>query len=182
MFMKDCLHEKEDAMQTQELQQTVDYLKQHHLKVVTAESCTAGLIASALAELPGSGEWLECAFVTYSEDAKVDCLNVSQDLIDRYGLTSVEVAEAMASGALCAARANLGIATTGVAGPSAGDGDVPVGNVCIAWAFKFADGMRKFSEQTLFTGDRNDIRQAALCYALKRIAHYHGQIAEQDAA
>jgi nicotinamide-nucleotide amidase len=169
-------------MQEQELKETVDYLKQHHLKVVTAESCTAGLIASTLAELPGSGEWLECAFVTYSENAKVDCLNVNRDLIDQYGLTSVEVAEAMANGALGAAHANLGIATTGVAGPSAGDGDVPVGTVCIAWAFKFADGIRCFSEQTLFTGDRNDIRHAALCYALKRISHYHSRIADQDAA
>jgi nicotinamide-nucleotide amidase len=169
-------------MQEQELKEVVDYLKQHHLKVVTAESCTAGLIASALSELPGSGEWLECAFVTYSENAKVDCLNVSQDLIDQYGLTSVEVAEAMANGALCSARANLGIATTGVAGPSAGDGDVPVGTVCIAWAFKFASGIRSFSEKTMFNGDRNDIRQATLCYSLKRISHYHQQIADQDAA
>jgi nicotinamide-nucleotide amidase len=167
-------------MQTEDLNAVVRYLESNSLKIVTAESCTAGMIASTLAEPPGSGKWLECAFITYSENAKIACLNVDSDTIDTHGLTSEEVARAMASGALNIANANLAIATTGVAGPSAGDGQEPVGTVCIAWAFKHDSGTRSFSEKTRFNGDRNQVREAATSYALKRIQHYHGELAMQD--
>jgi PncC family amidohydrolase len=167
-------------MQTEDLNAVVQYLESNQLKIVTAESCTAGLIASTLAEPAGSGKWLECAFITYSENAKIACLNVDAGTMDRYGLTSEEVARAMASGALGAANANLAIATTGVAGPSAGNGEEPVGTVCLAWAFKYDSGIRCFSEKTRFSGDRNEVREAATAYALKRIQHYHSELAMQD--
>lgn len=167
-------------MQNEDLNAVVRYLENNRLKIVTAESCTAGLIASTLAEPPGSAKWLECAFITYSENAKIACLNVDAETIETHGLTSEEVACAMASGALNNADANLAISTTGVAGPSAGDGEEAVGTVCLAWAFKHDSGTRCFSEKTRFNGDRNQVREAATSYALKRIQHYHSELAMQD--
>jgi nicotinamide-nucleotide amidase len=169
----------ERQMDKKELQEAVTYLSNNQLKLVTAESCTAGMLASTLAELPGCGEWLESAFVTYSEDAKIDILDVPQELIDRFGLTSEEVASAMAEGALNFANANLAISTTGVAGPSAGDGEEKVGTVCIAWSFKHISGIQTFSEKTHFPGDRNAVRAAATRHALQRIRQYHEQLSEQ---
>lgn len=161
------------------LQAVADYLQAHQLKVVTAESCTAGLIASRLAELPGAGKWLDCAFVSYSEDSKIKCLDVATDTMERYGLTSEEVARAMAEGALRASDTNLAISSTGVAGPSNGDGEEAVGTVCFAWAFSHAGDVRSFSEKTRFNGDRNTVREAAADYALERIQHYHRQFAAE---
>jgi len=162
-------------MREEDLQAVVQYLAAHGLKIVTAESCTAGMIASTLAEPPGSGKWLESAFIVYSEDAKIACLNVDAELIRRCGLTSEAVARAMALGALDAAGANLALATTGVAGPSAGDGAEPVGTVCLAWAFRGGDGARTYSEKARFEGDRHAVREAATAHTLLRIPHYHRQ-------
>jgi nicotinamide-nucleotide amidase len=167
-------------MNKDELQEIVTYLANNQLRTVTAESCTAGMIASTLGKLPGCGKWLESAFVTYSEEAKIELLNVGQEVIDRFGLTSEEVASAMAEGALNFANANLAIATTGVAGPSAGDGKEPVGTVCIAWSFKHIGGIQTFSEKTHFSGDRNAVREAATCYSLRRVRQYYGQLAAQE--
>ena len=163
-------------MNEEALYELVQYLKKNNLKIVCAESCTAGMLASTLAEPPGCGSWLEAAYVTYSEDAKIDALNVSEDIIEQYGLTSEEVACAMAQGALETANANLAIATTGVAGPSAGNGEMPVGTVCLAWIFRFDNGMRSFSETKHFDGDRNQVRRAATEFALKRIPHFHREL------
>jgi PncC family amidohydrolase len=162
------------------LESIARYLEQHQLKVVTAESCTAGLIASKLAEIPGAGKWLDSAFISYSEDAKIKCLDVEQKTIEQYGLTSEEVARAMAEGAVRAANANLAIATTGVAGPSAGDGDEQVGTVCFAWSFVVRDGIKTFSEKNRFAGDRNAVREAAASYGLERIRHYHRALTAQS--
>ncbi|HTN67336.1 MAG TPA: CinA family protein [Burkholderiaceae bacterium] len=165
------------------LQSIVRYLEQHQLTVVTAESCTAGLIASRLAEPPGAGKWLDCAFVSYSEGAKIKCLHVDESIIENHGLTSEAVARAMAEGALHAAEANLALATTGVAGPSSGDGQQEVGTVCLAWSFAREDGrIYSFSEQTRFDGDRNAVRDAAAAYALECIPHYHRAAIQQATA
>jgi nicotinamide-nucleotide amidase len=162
------------------LESIARYLERHQLKVVTAESCTAGLIASKLAEIPGAGKWLDSAFISYSEDAKIKCLNVDEQTIEQYGLTSEEVARAMAEGAIRAANANLAIATTGVAGPSSGDGDEQVGTVCFAWSFVVPDGIKTFSEKNRFSGDRNAVREAAASYGLERIRHYHRALTAQS--
>lgn len=161
----------------QDLIAIADYLTSHGLTVVTAESITAGLIASKLAELPGAGHWLDCAFVTYSEDAKMACLNVDDNIMQRFGLTSEEVARAMAEGALRIARANLAIATTGIAGPGGDDGQEKVGTVCFAWTFAGKDTPQSFSEKTCFDGGRNEVREKAAMHALGRIAHYHATLA-----
>lgn len=110
------------------LQSVLRYLEENKLKLVTAESCTAGLIASTLAEESGSASWLDCAFVTYSEQAKMRCLGVKRETIDTCGLTSEEVAREMAEGALRSSHSNLALATTGLAGPGGQDG-IPAGGV-----------------------------------------------------
>jgi PncC family amidohydrolase len=155
------------------------YLEENHLKLVTAESCTAGLVASTLAEIPGCGSWLECAFVTYSAEAKVSCLGVNPETIERFNLTSEEVAREMAEGALRISRANVGLADTGLAGPSSGDSDIPVGTVCFAWSFERGQGVKTFSETRKFNGDRNEVRQAAADYVLSRVWHYHNELLKQ---
>lgn len=163
------------------LQATVRYLETHRLKVVTAESCTTGTIAARLAEPPGAAKWLDCAFVSYSENAKMRCLDVDSTTIEQHGLTSEEVARAMAEGALRASDANLGIASTGISGPSSGDGEEPVGTVCLAWSFRDHGGIRSFSEKRHFNGDRNAVRDAAAAHALECIPHYHRVLTQQRA-
>jgi nicotinamide-nucleotide amidase len=155
------------------LQSAVRYIDENELKLVTAESCTAGLIASTLSEIPGCGKWLECAFVTYSEDSKLRHLHVHPETIARYNLTSEEVAREMAEGALRLCQANVAIADTGLAGPSGGDGGVPVGTVCFAWAFEHEGKTATYAETRHFEGDRNAVRAAASDYAIARVQHFH---------
>lgn len=98
-------------------------------RIVTAESCTGGLVAGLLTEVPGSSAAVERGFVTYSNDAKAECLGVPPDLITREGAVSEAVARAMAEGALRASRADVAVAITGVAGPGGGSEAKPVGLV-----------------------------------------------------
>jgi nicotinamide-nucleotide amidase len=104
------------------------------LRLATAESCTGGLIAACLTEIPGSSDVLERGFVTYSNRAKTEMLGVPAKLIEQFGAVSEEVARAMAEGALAHSHAQLAIAVTGVAGPGGGTTGKPVGLVHIAAA------------------------------------------------
>jgi nicotinamide-nucleotide amidase len=160
------------------LQSVFQYLEKNRLKLVTAESCTAGLIASTLAAVPGCAKWLECAFVTYSPESKMSFLDVKPDTIDTFNLTSEEVAREMAEGALRISRANLAVSTTGLAGPDSEDG-IPGGTVCFAWSFEKQGEVTTFSETRQFDSDRNGVREAATEHALSRIWHYHNEIEEQ---
>src|SRR5690606_21199122 len=99
----------------QPLDDLAHFMREHALLLVTAESCTAGLIAATLADVPVAGQLLDCAFVVYSPEAKQRCLAVSPKTIEQYNLTSEAVAREMALGALRHSRANLAIANTGVA-------------------------------------------------------------------
>lgn len=112
----------------------LDDAQQRRLKVVTAESCTGGLISALLTEIPGSSAVVERGFIVYSNKAKEEMLNVPGDLIADFGAVSEPVARAMAEGALEASRANLAVAVTGVAGPGGGTALKPVGLVHIAVA------------------------------------------------
>ncbi len=134
-------------------------------RVAIAESCTGGLVAAAITEIPGSSEMFEAAFVTYSNAAKVGQLKVSEDLVDTFGAVSVAVAWAMARGALLASEADVAVAITGIAGPGGGSASKPVGTVVFARAERDADPARIVADQKLFEDSgRSGVRlQAALC-------------------
>jgi len=137
-------------------------LKTLGLKLATAESCTGGLIAGACTDISGSSDWFERGFVTYSNAAKTELLDVPAALIGVHGAVSEAVAQAMAAGALRHSHAQLALAVTGVAGPTGGSPDKPVGTVCFGWATP--DGV--FSEQLRFAGDRAQVRHACVQHAL----------------
>ncbi len=115
-------------------QKLVEAAKKSGLKIVTAESCTGGLIAGALTAVPGSSEVVYGGFVTYANGAKISMLGVPKTLIDQYGAVSEQVARAMARGALARSGTGIAIAVTGVAGPGGGTKEKPVGLVCFASA------------------------------------------------
>lgn len=159
------------------LKSVLGYLEENGLKLCCAESCTAGLIATKLGDYPGAGKWLECAFVTYSDGSKMAYLNVKPETIERFNLTSEEVAREMAEGALKISAANVALSTTGVAGPGPGEGDIPPGTVCFGWSFEVnKDDVVTFTETRRFDGDRNAVRKAAADYAISRISHYHEKL------
>lgn len=161
------------------LEQIVDYLKQNDVFLTTAESCTAGLVVSELARVPGSGGCIDCGLVMYSPESKHRNLKVSFETIERYGLTSEEVALEMAEGALNRNDATAALSNTGLAGPSAGDDDTPIGRVCFAWVFRFEGKVMKYSETRDFDGSRNEVRLAAAHYVLECLPNYHRQAQEQ---
>ena len=137
-------------------------LKARGLMMATAESCTGGLIAGACTEVSGSSEWFERGFVTYSNDAKSELLGVPMALIDQHGAVSEPVARAMAAGAMAHSPAQLAVAVTGVAGPTGGSAEKPVGTVWFGWATP--EGV--FTEHQRFDGDRAAVRQATVQHAL----------------
>src|SRR5262245_41838781 len=110
----------------------LDLLRTRGLRVATAESCTGGLIAGLLTEIPGSSDVVERGLVTYSNDAKMDLLGVPRATLDRVGAVSRETALAMAAGALAHSHASVAVAVTGIAGPSGGTPEKPVGLVHLA--------------------------------------------------
>lgn len=146
--------------------QVADLLKQRQWLLATAESCTGGLIAAACTELAGSSAWFERGFVTYSNAAKTELLGVDAALIAAHGAVSEEVARAMAQGAIGHSHAQVAVAVTGVAGPSGGSADKPVGTV---WFGFLVDG-RLSSELKQFDGDRAAVRAATVRHALQRVA------------
>ena len=109
--------------------QLLDLCQEKGLTVVTAESCTGGLVAAVLTEAPGSSKVVEGGFVTYSNHAKKTCLGVPQDLLEKHGAVSAPVARAMAEGALRGSEARLSVSITGIAGPAGGTEEKPVGLV-----------------------------------------------------
>ena len=136
-------------------------------KLSLAESCTGGLVCTTLTELSGSSEWFERGYITYSNKAKTDCLGVPAELIESYGAVSEPVAKAMAQGAQRNAGANVGVSITGIAGPTGGSTEKPVGTVCFGWTIPNTAGEPVTTCQTkLFSGDRQAIRQQANEYVL----------------
>ena len=152
------------ALEANLTQISVLLLKQRHL-LATAESCTGGMIAAACTDMSGSSQWFERGFVTYSNDAKAEMLGVPAALIEQDGAVSESVARAMADGALTHSRAQVSLAVTGVAGPTGGSADKPVGTVWFAWCV----GGETHSEMQHFAGDRAAVRAATVRYALQRL-------------
>ena len=134
-------------------------------QLVTAESCTGGLIAAHCTALPGSSDWFERGFVTYSNAAKTELLGVDAALIAAHGAVSEPVVRAMAQGALARSRAQVAVAVTGIAGPGGGSAEKPVGTVWLAWAT--ATRLETACQQ--FGGDRAAVREATVRVALARL-------------
>ncbi|MEK6669098.1 MAG: CinA family protein [Pseudomonadota bacterium] len=132
-------------------------------RLATAESCTGGLIAASCTALSGSSAWFERGFVTYSNEAKTELLGVPAELIALHGAVSEPVALAMAEGALRHARAEVAVAVTGIAGPTGGSPDKPVGTVWIAWAVQGAPAHAVCHH---LDGDRAQVRAATVRDAL----------------
>ena len=141
-------------------------LKKRRWMLATAESCTGGWVAEAATAIAGSSEWFERGFVTYSNEAKREMLGVAVELIERHGAVSEEVARAMAVGALRHSRAQIALSITGVAGPSGGSVDKPVGLVCFGWA---VGNLTQVVETKRFSGDREAVRRAAVQHALQGV-------------
>ena len=140
-------------------------LKARSLLLVTAESCTGGWVAMEVTAIAGSSDWFERGYVTYSNAAKREELGVAEETLRRHGAVSEETAREMASGALKNARGQVALAITGVAGPTGGSRDKPVGTVCFAWAH----GSKISSETRRFDGDRESVRRQSVLRALQGV-------------
>ena len=132
-------------------------LSKHRITITTAESCTGGLIAASLVNVPGISDRFGEGYITYSNEAKEKLLGVSHETLLKYGAVSLQTAQQMASGARDAAHADLAVISTGIAGPDGGTKEKPVGLVYLACAC--GSGIQV--ERHLFDGDRQQIRRAA---------------------
>ena len=167
--MSDVEHERSDLILPRVLvdaaRRVVEANKAAGLRVAIAESCTGGLVAAAITEIPGCSEMFEASLATYSDQAKMDLLRVSGDVLAAFGAVSVATAWAMAQGALAQTRADTAVAITGVAGPGGGSPNKPIGTVVFARARRGADPSEVVADLKEF-GDlgRGGVRlQAALC-------------------
>lgn len=147
------------------LQQIAAALKQRDWMLATAESCTGGMIAAACTELPGSSEWFDRGFVTYSNAAKTDMLGVPAELIARHGAVSEEVVRAMAQGAIAHSNAQVSVAVSGVAGPGGGTQEKPAGTVWLAFHVEH----NTYAERCFLPGDRASVRTQAVHIAVSRL-------------
>ncbi len=145
------------------------------LMIVTAESCTGGLVAGALTEIPGSSDAFDRGFVTYSNAAKTEMIGVPAPLIEAHGAVSEAVARAMATGALNAAGAGLAVAITGVAGPGGGTETKPVGLVHFAAARVGRPAIHR--EKRFGALSRREIREASVLVALEMLCEAAGKTA-----
>ena len=134
--------------------------------LATAESCTGGWLAQVVTSVAGSSAWFDRGFVTYSNAAKQDMLGVQAETLAQFGAVSEETAREMVDGALARSAAQIAIAITGIAGPSGGTPEKPVGTVCFAWAVK---GQLPVSVSQRFEGNRRQIRAASVGFALRQL-------------
>ena len=141
-------------------------LKRRKLMLATAESCTGGWVSEAITMVPGSSDWFERGFVTYTYISKREMLGVSEATLDKHGAVSEPTVREMVTGALARSHARVAVAVSGTAGPAGGTPEKPVGTVCFAWGFK--DGAPK-SETQQFAGDREAVRKQSVEHALKGI-------------
>ncbi|MEZ8990349.1 nicotinamide-nucleotide amidase [Vibrio breoganii] len=144
-------------------------LEKNGWMMTTAESCTGGGVAQAVTEIAGSSAWFDRAFVTYSNEAKMEMLGVSSSSLERFGAVSEEVAQEMALGAVEHSAAQIAVSITGIAGPGGGSEDKPVGTVCFALALN-TDLIQV--QRCVFAGDRAQVRNQSVYHALQLIEKY----------
>jgi len=153
----------DDSGLCKQAEQVAVALRAHGEMLATAESCTGGWIAKACTDLAGSSEWFESAAVTYSNRAKRALLGVTSATLEKYGAVSRECALEMVAGVLARFEANVAVAVTGIAGPTGGTPDKPVGTIWIAWQRR---GREARVEQFRFEGDRDAVRRQTVAEAL----------------
>ena len=141
-------------------------LMQHQWRLSTAESCTGGLVAASLTNIAGSSDWFERGYVTYSNAAKSEDIGVETHLIQDHGAVSDQVARAMAIGTKQSSNSQIALSITGIAGPTGGSAEKPVGTVCFAWILNTD---QVISETKLFHGNRAEIRAQAAKFSLKKL-------------
>lgn len=144
-------------------------LHQHHHIIATAESCTGGGIANAITDIAGSSTWFDRAFITYSNEAKMDMLGVKQQTLEEHGAVSEQTVIEMAQGALERSLATIAVSVSGIAGPGGGSEDKPVGTVCFAFVSKSGWHL---AETCHFVGSRSNVRQQAVEYVLTKVYRY----------
>lgn len=149
-----------------------DILRMKQLRISCAESCTGGLVCSLITDLAGSSDIFDRGFVTYSNQSKMDLLGVHQHIINQFGAVSAECAAAMALGALKNSEADLALSITGIAGPSGGSAEKPVGLVYFGFARRASDAV---IDHQIFPGERQDIRFAAARAALELVLSKIGE-------
>lgn len=161
---------------TQQLSQRVgEALLMRGRMLATAESCTGGGIAAALTDIAGSSQWFERGFVTYSNQAKQEMLGVSAETLEAQGAVSEAVVTEMVAGALARSEAQVAVAVSGIAGPTGGTADKPVGLVWLAWQM---DGVAPVVRSERFSGNRTAVRAQTVEYALRGILELLDESAE----
>lgn len=156
----------DDAALLQVAEQVAETLRANGEMLATAESCTGGWVAKACTDLAGSSEWFESAAVTYSNRAKQALLGVTAATLEEHGAVSRECALEMVAGALVRFEASVAVAVTGIAGPTGGTPDKPVGTVWIAWQRR---GGAARAELFHFDGDRDAVRRQTVAVALEGV-------------
>ncbi|MEX0569021.1 MAG: CinA family protein [Candidatus Njordarchaeota archaeon] len=149
-------------------------LKEKKLKIATAESCTGGLIAHTLTNISGSSDYFDRGIVSYSNRAKKELIDVPEKILEKYGAVSKQVAEAMALGVRKKSKVDIGLSSTGIAGPTGGTKDKPVGLVHIA----ISTENKTYSKKFLFSGDRLQNKISTCNAALQMLYDYLKTIVE----
>lgn len=151
-------------------------LAEKGLMFSSAESCTGGLLAAAMTDIPGSSLWFDRGVVSYSNQAKQELLGVHAETLERFGAVSEETAMEMAAGILAAApRSDFAVSTTGIAGPGGAVPGKPVGMVCFGFATRTEEGVTTRAETRVFEGDRQAVRAAAVAFALETALEFSPQ-------
>ena len=145
------------------------YLLRGGRRATTADSCTGGWVAKALTDVPGSSQWFECGYMTYSDAAKVRDLGVAPRTLESFGAVSEQTVREMAEGALRVAGAHVALAVTGIAGPDGGTPEKPVGTVWFCAAARRGPAVDTIAEQKLFDGDRSRVRSRSVEHGLRLI-------------
>lgn len=159
-----------------QVESVIDFLCEHKLRLVTAESCTAGMVTSILADVPGCGAVLDVGYVVYTENAKNICLGVARQTMKLFGLTSEEVATEMAIGSLDRSAGDIAVAVTGTAESN----DELNGVICFAYATRIEGEIRTLSETIKFDGERNKVRKLAAIHVISSIPMYYKKLAKGE--
>jgi len=146
--------------------QLASALIKRNLRIALAESCTGGLVCEQLTNIPGSSIWFDRGFITYSNESKIELLKVKETTLTEFGAVSKEIASEMALGTLDASHADIALSITGIAGPSGGSIDKPVGTVFFAIAYQ---NKVVFNASKIFPGSRENIRESSCLFALNQV-------------